>query len=702
MRLSQVVKIACLLGVTMLPVAVQAQFTYTTAGGTVTITGYTGSGGTVTIPTTINGMNVTAIGTNAFANNNSIYSVTIPNITASIGDYAFANCANLGTVTILNTLPGNYGVKIGGYTFYQDSSLTSVMISDSVSAIGVYAFSQSGLSSFTVAENVGPAVIFDHAFEYCTSLSSFTIPTNTVSIRTNAFFACSSLTSITIPEAVTNISIQVFDLCSHLMAIGVAPENSAFSSVGGVLFNNGQTTVVAYPEGKAGAYVIPSGVTSITAYAFDSCYSLTEITIPGTVTSVGDNAFSSCVRMTNAALLNGVTTIGNHMFDSCSLSSVTIPASVTTIGNDAFFLCNLTSVTIPGNVNTIGAQAFDGCEELASVTIPGKATSIGLAAFASCVSLKAINVDSSNPDYVGVNGVLFNKNKTALIQYPGGAVGAYSIPNTVTSIEAYAFEDSQALTGLTIPTSVTSIGTYAFEGSTVTNLIIPSVTSIGDYAFDGANHLTSVTFSAGLTSIGNSVFSSCGALTSVTIPNSVTSIGTDAFNFCNSMTNVVIGTNVTSIGNFAFTFCFGLTAVSIPKSVTSIGDGAFQACGSLMGIYFAGNAPSAGANVFEYSNPNATAYYLPETSGWGSTYAGIPAMLWGSTSTLNATSVGIFANQFGFTLTGTNGQVIVVEASTNLSSWTPIQTNTLTSGSANFIDTHWANFHRRYYRLRSP
>jgi hypothetical protein len=260
---------------------------------------------------------------------------------------------------------------------------------------------------------------------------------------------------------------------------------------------------------------------------------------------------------------------------------------VTSIGEDAFFSCiSLTSLTIPDSVTSIGEEAFYNCTSLTNVTIGNAVTSIGLYAFESCVSLAAIAVGALNPVYSSVDGVLLNKGQTTLIRVPEGKVGAFTIPN--------------------------------------------SVTSIGFAAFESCTGLTSVTIGNGVTSIGRQAFWSCTSLTSLTIPDSVTSIGAEAFEKCTSLTNVTIPDSVNSIEWAAFYSCTSLTSLTIPDSVTSIGDGAFYNCTSLTGVYFQGNAPNLGSGepaVFGSDN-SATVYYLSGTSGWGPTYGGRPTALW--------------------------------------------------------------------------
>jgi hypothetical protein len=184
--------------------------------------------------------------------------------------------------------------------------------------------------------------------------------------------------------------------------------------------------------------------------------------------------------------------------------SVNIPSSipgngvillVTRIGDNAFNGCNsFTNVTIPNSVTFIGVNAFYGCNSLTSVTIPSSVASIGTLTLSSCSSLSAITVDASNPVYCSVDGVLFDKNQTTLILYPGGKTGSYhTIPNGVTSIALFAFEECYSLTSVTIPSSVTNFGDFAFGWCTsLTGVYFQgnAPTYLGYMPFAGANNAT--------------------------------------------------------------------------------------------------------------------------------------------------------------------------------------------------------------------
>jgi len=326
------------------------------------------------------------------------------------------------------------------------------------------------------------------------------------SIGGSAFNYCTNLTSITIPDSVTYINPYDFSQCTSLTAINVDSGNANYSSDQGVLYNKVKTTLIGYPAGKTGnTFTIPNGVTSIGDSAFSSCTSLASVTIPNGVTSIGNSAFSGCTSLASVTIPNSVTSIGNDAFRVCfSLTSVNIPNSVTSIGNGAFYSCkSLASVTIPNSVTSIGSAVFRYCTSLTSVTIGNGVTSIENSAFLDCTSLTAINVDSGNANYSSDQGVLYNKAKTTLICYPAGKTGTtFTIPNGVTSIGGLAFYYCTNLASVTIGNSVTSIGESAFHNCTnLASVTIGSnVTSIGYWAFCSCTSLVSVKFEGTISS----------------------------------------------------------------------------------------------------------------------------------------------------------------------------------------------------------
>ena len=234
-------------------------------------------------------------------------------------------------------------------------------------------------------------------------------------------------------------------------------------------------------------------------------------------------------------------------------------------------------------------------------------------------------------------------------------------------------------------------------------MIPDSVTSIGDGAFESCG-LTSVIIGESVTSIGDSAFAYCYSLPSVSMPNSVTNIGAGAFCQCYSLASVTIPNGVTSIAGDAFYDCTSLTNVTLGTGVSTIGDYAFDGCSSLKAVYFQGNAPSLGYDVFS-GDYNVTVYYLPGTTGWGSTFGGRPTAQWLLPNPLILNnSFGVQTNGFGFIISWATNIPVVVEACTSLANpvWSPLQTITLTNGSSYFSDPQWTDYPSRFYRLRSP
>jgi hypothetical protein len=143
------------------------------------------------------------------------------------------------------------------------------------------------------------------AFYRCDTLTGITIPNSVTSIGENAFAWCEGLTSVTIPNSVTGIGSEAFYGCNNLTAINVDPDNSAYTSENGVLYNKAKTLLHTYPAGKIGAFIIPTGVTSFGENAFAWCEGLTSVTIPNSVTSIGSYAFSTCTSLTSVTFETG-------------------------------------------------------------------------------------------------------------------------------------------------------------------------------------------------------------------------------------------------------------------------------------------------------------------------------------------------------------------------------------------------------------
>ena len=361
------------------------------------------------------------------------------------------------------TIPAN--------SFSKCRQLRTVTLPDSVTSIGNSAFDVCiSLTSITLPDGV--TSISDRVFYGCESLTSITIPDGVTSIGDYAFSGCNSLTSITIPDSVTSIGFSAFSHCSDLVGIWVGTDNLNYSSdENGALYNKEKTELIRCPQGFNGAFTIPDSVRRIKNMAFYECFGLTSITIPDSVTNIESDAFGRCT--------------------------------------------GLTSITLPNSVKYIGSYAFEGCTGLTSITIPDGVASIGGGTFFYCSSLTGIWVGEGNLNYSSdEKGVLYNKEKTELMQCPEGMSGTYAIPNGVTSIGYSAFRSCSSLTSITIPDSVTSIESGAFYYCTaLTSITIPdSVTSIGRSAFSGCSSLKVVVFRGEKPSISYNAFEDVTAI----------------------------------------------------------------------------------------------------------------------------------------------------------------------------------------------
>ena len=566
-------------------------------------------------------------------NRSSLTNVTIPDSVTSIGTEAFGWCFNLTSITIPN---GVTYIEPG--TFEACASLTKVTLGTNITSIEYGAFSYSGLTSITIPNSV--IGIGDSAFQSCWRLANVTMGTNITSIGGGAFSG-SGLTSITIPNSVTNIGGGAFGGCASLTAITVDTNNPVYSSVDGVLFDKNQTTLIQYPNAKVGSYALPNSVTDIGGGAFQSCGSLTNVTMGTNITSIGGGAFSGS-----------------------GLTSITIPNSVTNIGGGAFGGCaSLTAITVDTNnpvYSSVDGVLFDKIQttliqypngKVGNFAIPNTITSVGL-------------------QFEGLN------NLTGI-----------TIPDSVTNIASWAFYQCYGLTNVTIGNNVTSIGETTFSEchSLAWVTMGKSITYIGLGAFEFCGSLLGIFFQGSPPQLGPFPFYGDSSVIFYYLPGA-------------AGWSPQVLTSDSSFGVRTNKFGFDIAGTSGLSIIV-------EACTSLdKPVWMPVSTYTLAGGTTYFSDPQWLNYPARFYRLRSSNYAGFPVALWNPQIQTSDGSFGVRSNQFGFTITGTASIPIVVEACTDLAGgvWTPLQTCTITNGSIYFSDQQWTNYPGRFYRLHSP
>ena len=357
-------------------------------------------------------------------------SITLPRSIVSING-AFASCANL--------------VEFKGELASEDGRL---VIANKI----LLAVTPAGLTEFTTTSDI--CAIDNGAFLNYTTLTGVIISDSVTSIGANAFSGCSSLNSITIPNSVTSIGSNAFEGCKGKLVI----DSNALGSYGGlfseIIIGDSVTSIGANAFSgcsSLSSITIPNKITSIGASAFSGCSNLSSITIPSGVKSIGDRAFSDCSSLSSITIPSSVASFGVRPFSGCKgkiTINCNIPESpggddtrgilyesqfteliigdrVTSIGDFALYGCSsLKSVTIGNSVTYISQGAFGMCCELESITIPSSVTYVGAIAFRGCSKLKSVYCKPATPPTGDV--YMFDNNASERkIYVPRNSVSAY-------------------------------------------------------------------------------------------------------------------------------------------------------------------------------------------------------------------------------------------------------------------------------------
>ncbi|MBR3996987.1 MAG: leucine-rich repeat domain-containing protein, partial [Clostridia bacterium] len=544
-------------------------FTITVLNGTyASIKGYTGVGGMVVIPSEIDGYIIQSIADSAFRGNTSITGVVLPDTVETIGGYAFYGCTALTHGGL-----GSGLTTIGSNAFQGCTSLASITVPGTTTLINSSAFSG------------------------CKALADVDLPVGLLTIGYYAFSGCTALESIDIPDSVTKLYSRAFENCTSLSEVGYPANWTTVNSSETPFLGCKALTSVTVDEGvtalPANAFVgmswltdvrLPDSLRSIGGSAFKGCTGLKEITLPGQLTSMGTYAFSGCTGLTEVTVPAGVVSLSNYVFSGCtSLTSLHLSEGLKAIYAYALSGCTaLEAIDIPDSVTTLGMRAFQNCRALTDVGFPASWTYVADAGnalpesnasnaafqspFDGCTALKQITVDAPItvlPQFA-FNNLPF--------------VDTVTLPDTVTSIGAFAFYNCTALKSVSMPDCITSIGRYAFcQCTSLRAMYAPAeLLSLGDLAFYGCTGLMYIRLSDVLETIGNWAFQRCTELRMIRIPDSVKTLNQSLFDDCSRLTSVTLPRSLERISSSVFRNCSNLHSLKVPDTVTSISSTAFN------------------------------------------------------------------------------------------------------------------------------
>ena len=566
-----------------------------------------------TIPSSVN-----KVGTSLFADAKSLKNVDLSNSgITQLGNYIFQNCESLQTVT----LPENLSY-IGSYAFSACTNLTELNIPNTVSIIGNYAFSKSGLVEVVLPQKL-------------TKLGGTATTTSvTVTNLSYTFSECPNLTKVTFTgDSLSIIPKYVFTKTPNLREVNLT---KSITTIGSYAFNesgvskmdlsdvNTLNTYSFYKCGNLEDVVLGSSLVEIPSSCFYDCSLLSKVNIPASLTTIGSSAFRGTAL--KSVDLSNVSSLGTYSFYNCSsLEEVKLSDTLTTLPADIFANCqSLTKINLPINLISIDNYALSNTG-ITSIKLGEDLVSIGKCSFEKCINLKDIDVTECK-----------SLNSLGELAFNGcSLLSDFQIPNSVTTLNNFVFQDCVGLTGkITIPKNVTSIAKNPFAGclnvtgveidsnnvnfksdstyalytlddeliyypATATGTItIPSNIVVLPNAFERCDNITKLVLSEGIEEVGNTAFGYMYGLEEIVLPSTLTTIHSNAFKQDLKLTNIVLPDGLTTLDTYAFAEC-GIETLDIPSGVTNISNSCFSKCTNLKTVNL-GNVTNIAAYAFEY------------------------------------------------------------------------------------------------------
>jgi len=540
----------------------EADFTYEKLpAGLIHITGYTGGEAEVVVPQTIDGLPVHMIGYGAFADQEQITSVILPDGLNIIGGSAFQGCVNMTSIVIPDTV-----YEIANWAFQLCSSLESIVLPDNMTYIGDAAFLNcANLVSVEFPEKLES--IGSLAFLNCEKLTSVVLPDELTAIGDEAFSGCSALTSILVPASVTSIGTGAFDRTGSMK---VYVESGSFAED----YFKDKENVILYVDGVPTATPTPVPTATPTPEP-----TATPTPVPTATPTPEPTATPTPVPTATPTPVPTATPTPEPTATPTPEPTATptpVPTATPTPKPTATPTPKPTATPTPKPTATPTPEPTP-VPTATPTPVPTATPTPKPTATLELMWLDGIQYKFVDGEVI-VNGC---DNSVEKCTIPASIEGY-----PVTAIEGYVFHNCSSLTSISIPESVTSIGAYAFGNcSSLTSISIPrSVTSIGSSAFQNCSGLMHISIPDSVTVIPGGIFDGCSSLSSIDIPTSVTKIRDAAFSGCSALTSIVIPDGVTEIGSMTFSGCSNLVSVDIPDSVTSIGSHVFMECSSLKNI----------------------------------------------------------------------------------------------------------------------
>lgn len=557
---------------------------------------------------------------------------TLHVIGSSIGKgITLSGCHTLTTVTLderITMIPDNY--------FKSCVNLTDIEYSPEVTSIGKFAFSNTGLRSFTVPAYVTEipedafflckqlaSVTFHgdvktigrEAFKNCTKLASLNLPANLRTLGESAFEGCASLKSVVIPSTLTSLPRYLFAGCSSITEIELPQtvrtlEYGAFSGTSIRSFAFPATVTADY-----GAFVSCKTLTEIRFHdgmtsigPLSGCTGLTSVELPREYGELPLSLFQGCTKLVEAVLPEGITLIPEYCFSGCTaLTEFTIPETVTDLANYAFDKCtNLRDIVLPDGLKTLGRQCFHACTSLSVIHLPDSLTEIGALAFQDCT---------------GITQMIWPASLELIGEWAFSGSGLTSLTlrsDTRITVSRWAFEKCRSLKSIEISGNVLFYDRVFQNCSALETVVFgDGVTAVASEMFDGCPLISSLTFPASLGAIGWNAFHGCTLLTSLTLPEGLTNVDSSAFSGCTSITTVTLLASGLNLNTSVFpltTLIVGegvevlapglcknqtaLISVALPESLRVISEQAFYGCTALESVAFPAALEIVGDEAF--------------------------------------------------------------------------------------------------------